>query len=93
MDAGPVNCLRHQTAQCINLAGQMTLANTADGRVATHLANCFQVLREQQGSRPHARSGSAGFSACMSTANNNDVKILRVTHITFGPRFSPGGQF
>ena len=48
LDAREVNCLRHRTAQCVDFPGQMALADAADGRVAAHLAQRCDVLRDQK---------------------------------------------
>jgi hypothetical protein len=39
--------MRHEHAQGIDLADQMILAAAADGRVAAHLPQGFQVVGEQ----------------------------------------------
>jgi type IV pilus assembly protein PilO len=40
--------VRHQAAEGVDLLDQMALADTADGRVARHLAQGLDVLRQQK---------------------------------------------
>ncbi len=47
LDTGMIRCMRHEHAQGIDLADQMILAAAADGRVAAHLPQGFQVVGEQ----------------------------------------------
>jgi hypothetical protein len=47
----------HGAAQCIDFTDQMTFANAADGRIAGHLTQGIDGMREQQGTTAHASSG------------------------------------
>ena len=58
----------------------MALANAADRRVAAHLAQGFDVVREQQGLRSHTGGGQRGFGSRMATTNHDDVEFLGVKH-------------
>ena len=56
-DPGAVRQSAHGTTQGIQLAHQLALAQTADGRVATHLPHAVRPLGEQND--PWRRAGSA----------------------------------
>ena len=49
LDTRTVRGMTHGPAQRIDLLDQMALADTPDGRVAGHLAQCLDVVRQQQG--------------------------------------------
>ena len=44
LDGGGVRVQTHEPAQGIDLADHVTLAQSTDGRIATHLPNCVEVL-------------------------------------------------
>ncbi len=76
LDSGQIRGPRHRAAQCVDLAYQMPLADTADGRVAAHLAQGLDALSEQQRPRAHAGSRQRSFGAGMATTDHDDVKGL-----------------
>ena len=56
LNARGVDHLRHLTAERIDLADEMTLRNSADRRIAGHLADTLQIARDHQGGlHPSAR--------------------------------------
>ena len=65
---------RHGAAERVDLLDQVALADAADGRVAAHLAERLDALREQQRARTHARSGQRGLGAGVAAADHDDVK-------------------
>ena len=68
----PSSVARHGAAEGVHLLHQMPLADAADGRVAAHLAEGFDVVGEQGGaSGPRRRSG---FGAGMAAADNDHVE-------------------
>ena len=58
----------------------MALADTADGRVAAHLTDGFDLVRQQQGARTHARSRQRGLGAGMAAANDDNFEAGVVVH-------------
>ena len=52
----------------------MALADAADGRVAAHLAQRLDGLREQQRARAHAGGRERGFGARVAAADDDYVK-------------------
>ena len=81
VDAGPVGGRGHDAAQRIDLPGEVALADAADGRVAAHLADGFEVLGEQQGAGAQARGGRGGFGAGVAAADHDHVKGVVAAHI------------
>lgn len=51
----------------------MPFADTADGRVARHLPERFDVVGKQERVRAHAGGGQRGFCAGVSAADDDDV--------------------
>ena len=82
----------HGAAHGVNLFDQMALANAADRRVATHLAQGFNVVRQQQRCAAHARRGQGGLGPGVSAADHNHVKGLGVEHLGWGPTRQKRGQ-
>ena len=70
----------HGTAERVYLFDEMAFADAADRRVAAHLPERLDVVREQQGGAAHARSRQRGFGAGMAAADNNDIEHLRMDH-------------
>ena len=68
--------LRHGAAERIDLAHQMALADAADRRVAAHLADRFDAVAEQQGTRAAARSGKRGFGAGVAATDHDHVVAM-----------------
>ena len=68
----------HFPSQRVDLAHQLPLADAADGRVAGHLRDRVQVLREQQRPRAHARGREGGFAAGVAAAYHRHVEYFRV---------------
>jgi hypothetical protein len=52
----------------------VALADAADGRVATHLPERFDVVREHQRRAAHPRGSQRRFRAGMASTNYDDVK-------------------
>ncbi len=59
LEAGHVGGLAHLAAQGIDLAGEVSLGQTADGGVAGHLSDGVQVDGEQEGLAAHPRGARA----------------------------------
>jgi len=81
LDPSAVCSLSHRATQCINFLHQVTFADTANGRVAGHLPQGFNIMGQQQGFTAHARRRQTGFSAGMATAYHDYVELVGVLHI------------
>ena len=65
----------HLSAQCINLSHNLSLGNTAYGRIATHLTNLVHVHRYQAGLGSHVCGGSCSLASGVTTTDNENVII------------------
>ena len=66
-------CLAHLSAQRINLPRQMSLGQSANRRVAGHLADGISVHRQQQSLATHPCCSQRGFDSGMAGTDDNDV--------------------
>ena len=80
LNAALVGRLRHRAAQRVDLLDQMALADAANGRVATHLPQRLDVVREQQRPAAHARSRERGLGTGVAAADHDDVEFLWIKH-------------
>ena len=80
LDAGAIRGPRHRAAERIDLLDQVALADAADGRVAAHLPERLDALRQQQRTRAHARRGQRGLGAGVAAADDDDVEFLGKAH-------------
>jgi hypothetical protein len=76
LDAGAIGCAGHDAAQRVDLLDQMAFADAADRRVATHLAERFDVVRQQQRARAEACGREGCFRAGVTATNDNDIVAL-----------------
>ena len=77
LDAGRVGHPAHQAVQRIDLAHQVALAEPADGRIAGHLADGRELVRDQRRARAHARRRGRRLAAGMPAADHDDVEGCR----------------
>ena len=66
----------HQAIQRINLAHQMALANTANGRIARHFADCLELMGQQHRARAITRRRRRRFATGVPATNNNDIPMV-----------------
>ena len=52
-------------------------------RVAAHLAERLDALREQVRTRAHARGGQCGLRPGVTAADDDDVEALRMLHVPY----------
>ena len=76
LDAGLVGGDRHRAAQRVDLLDEVPLADAADRRVARHLPERLDVVRQQQRAPAHARAGERGLGAGMAAADDDHVETL-----------------
>src|SRR5690606_5204980 len=69
-------------AQRINFPHYMTLGDPPDCRIARHLADSVQILRQHSHRAAKPLRGKSCFNSCMTGANNNYVKRLGINKIT-----------
>jgi len=58
----------------------MGLADSSNRRIAGHLSESFDVVRDQQGANTHAGSSERCLGTCMATAHHDDVVCFREDH-------------
>ena len=76
LDAGAVDCFRHRPTERIDLTGQVSLTDAANRRVAAHLSQRGDVLRQQQRPRTGTRGGKACFRTGVAATDNDDVESI-----------------
>ena len=80
LNTGFVGRQRHCAAHRIHFLDQMALADAANRRVATHLAQRFDVVRQQQCLATHACGRQRSLGASVAATYDDDVKFLGVVH-------------
>ncbi len=75
LDSGLVGRQAHLAAERVNLADQVALADTADRRVARHLADMVEVEREHQRARTHPGRSQRGFDTGMAGTDDDNVVV------------------
>ena len=80
MDSGAIDSPRHDPAHRIDFPRQVTLTDTADGRVAAHLTDGFQTLGQQQGPCAHACRGRGRLRTSVATTDNDHIELFLHSH-------------
>ena len=80
LDARFVGGRRHRATHGVDLFDEMAFADAANRRVAAHLAERFDVVRQQQGSTSHARGSQRGLGSGMTATDHNHVKLFWKKH-------------
>ena len=75
LDGGFIRYDTHLSAQCIDFAHNLSLGNTSDGGVATHLTNLVHIHRYQTGFGTHVCRGCSSLASGMSSTDNEHVII------------------
>ncbi len=83
-----VAILCHHAAQCIDFAHHVTFCQTANRRVARHLPNRVQILREQQCIAAEPGRCGTRLNPGVSGTDHNHIKALWV-----GPHKQKRGEF
>ena len=74
LDARLVDHAPHQTVERIDLAHEMPFAQTADRRIAGHLADSLELMRNERRARAHAGGRSGRLAPGVPASHNNDVE-------------------
>jgi hypothetical protein len=91
LDSGLVRGQRHGPAKCIDFLHQMPLADAADRRIARHLTQRFDVVRQQQRTRTGARGNQRGFGTGMAATDDDHVVTGRKIHVRCDAKMWRGG--
>jgi hypothetical protein len=78
LDARQVGGSPHNTAKRVDLSDDGPFGNSTDGRIARHLAYCFEILGQQEGSSTAAGSEGGGLRSCVAAADDDDVVAFHV---------------
>ncbi len=76
LDSGGIRHASHEAVQRIYFADEMTFAQSANGRVAGHLANRCEAMCEEGSTRTDPRRCSCGLATCVSATNDNDIESV-----------------
>ncbi len=76
LNARAIDHAPHQPVQRIDLAHEMPFAEPADCRVAGHLANRLEPMRDKGRSRTHASGSRGRLATGVPASHNNDVEDL-----------------
>ena len=70
----------HGATHGVQLFHKMAFAYAADGRVAAHLTQGFNIVREQQGTATHARSSKRSLGTGMTAADHQHIETVWINH-------------
>ena len=86
LDTGLVRRAGHLSTQCVQLPDQMSLAGSADGRIAGHIAHCIQIDGKADRPKPHAGGGQRRLDTGMAGANDGNIKSsCQIVHWAIPP--------
>jgi hypothetical protein len=71
----------HQPVERIDLRDEVSLSQTADRRVARHLADPIAPVRDKAGSHSHPGSGMCGLHPGMAASDDDDLMLARLFHV------------
>ena len=80
LDRRAVGSHGHRPAQRVDLAHQMRLADAANGRIAGHLADGLDALRQEQRRRAKPRRSERRLGPGMTAADDDDIEALWMKH-------------
>ena len=80
LDACRIRGQCHDAAERVDFLDEMALADAADGRVAAHLAESLDVVREQQSAAPHAGGRKRRLGARMAASHHDHVELGLKAH-------------
>jgi hypothetical protein len=86
LDRGGIDGAPHFAAERIDLANDLPLGNSPDGRVAAHGADRVARHRQERGFCSHPRGCERRFDPRVTGADNNDVELInRTAHARGNP--------
>jgi hypothetical protein len=78
LDRRSIGDSSHESAERVDLSDELTLSKPADCRIATHVADCVDVLSHEQRARSQTGEGVGGFGSGMSAADDYGVETGRL---------------
>ena len=92
LEAGRVDRSPHRSAERVDFPNDVSLADAADRRIATHLRDRVEVSRQKSRFRAHSRRRQRRFRPGVSGADDDHVEIVkrrvRVRYIRHLPAFA-----
>jgi hypothetical protein len=79
LDAGRIDCPTHFAAERIDLTDDLPFGNSADRRIAAHLADGVAIHREQRGPRAEPRRRQRRLHTGVPGADHHNVEIISST--------------
>jgi len=80
LNSSSIRAFRHDAAQSINLAYQMSLGDSADRRIARHLRDAAQIEGKKRRLHPHPGCRHRRLAPRMAAAYHNHIKNLIESH-------------
>jgi hypothetical protein len=74
VNGGSIGGSRHQAVKHVQLADEMTLAHSADRRIAAHLAGIFRAEAEESSTGACPSGSGHGLTTGMSGTDDDNVK-------------------
>ena len=84
MDRGIVSRAGDDAIQCVDLADEVALAQSADRWVAAHRTDLLRVKRNQGYSQTHPRTHRSRLDTRVSATNHNDIEPRHVRALVDG---------
>ena len=82
MNSGSIGRPRHCSTERVDLFDQVPFADAAYRRIATHLTQRLDALRDEQSSYACTRSRKSGLGACVAAADYNDIEVFSEPHVS-----------
>jgi hypothetical protein len=76
VDAGAIGGKPHLAAKSVDFLNQLSLADTADGRITAHLADRVEKQSDHQGRTAHAAGRQRGLNAGVPSTDHNDIVVI-----------------
>ena len=73
LDTGGIGYAAHQAIEGVDFADKVAFAQSADCRVARHLADGGEAVGDESRARAHPGRGGGGFDARVAAADDDDV--------------------
>ena len=74
LNPGIINRSTHLAAERVDLFNQVAFADSANGRIARHLADMIEIECQHESAASHACRGQTCFDSGMPGTNDDDVK-------------------
>ena len=91
LDTAFIGGAGHGPAEGVDFPHQVALADATDGRVAAHLAQSLDIVRQQHGVHAHAGGRQSRFGAGVAATNHQNAESLGVIHSQARSRHAPEG--